>query len=330
MSTGAPLLPAEPMLAALDVGPIGISKLFERGDPVVDQDDLERRAVVVIPPHSLGAHANRVLRQAHALGNVLLEHEPEAASLLEPIDLGSRVGTQGRVLYIVNEDVELAADHALSLSAGRHGRVRVRTADLDAGRSSLTPVGLRISLDVHDLTGRRVALGPFPAWGLELRATLDRAHEAAVVAVLVGSHRYLRDAAAEATADVAKNVFRDDRGRSVARPAHRSGRPARQTLRGRPPLSHRGSRQWRDLRDQRRCALYDECLATYDECLATVVEAWRGLRPLVRLVELRELEVRAAMATVRAIRATNSYITVAVVRAFAVEIRTAARRARRR
>jgi hypothetical protein len=70
--------------------------------------------------------------------------------------------------------------------------------------------------------------------------------------------------------------------------------------------------------------------ALYDECLATGVEAWRGLRPLVRLVELGELEVRVAMATVRAIRTTNSYITVAVVRAFAVEIRTAARRSRRR
>lgn len=70
--------------------------------------------------------------------------------------------------------------------------------------------------------------------------------------------------------------------------------------------------------------------ALYDECDAVGVEAWRGLRPLVRLVELGHLEVRAAMVTVRAIRATNSYITVAVVRAFAVEIRTAARRARRR
>jgi hypothetical protein len=36
----------------------------------------------------MGTYANRVLRQAHALGNVLLEHEPEAASLLEPVDLG--------------------------------------------------------------------------------------------------------------------------------------------------------------------------------------------------------------------------------------------------
>jgi len=70
--------------------------------------------------------------------------------------------------------------------------------------------------------------------------------------------------------------------------------------------------------------------ALYDECVAAGVEVWRGLRPLIRLVELGHLEARIAIVTVRAIRATNSYITMAVVRAFAVEIRAATRRARRR
>jgi hypothetical protein len=69
--------------------------------------------------------------------------------------------------------------------------------------------------------------------------------------------------------------------------------------------------------------------ALYDECVATGVAVWRGLRPLITLVELGRLDARAAIVTVRTIRATNSYITVSVVRAFAVEIRTAARRARR-
>lgn len=119
---GRSLLPTEPMLAALDVGPVGVSNLHERGDPIVDQDDLEGWAVVVIPADHLGTHADRVLRKAHALGNVLLEHEPEAASLLEPVDLGSQVGAQGGVLDLVQEDVEFASDHAVSLSAGRHRR----------------------------------------------------------------------------------------------------------------------------------------------------------------------------------------------------------------
>ena len=52
------------------------------------------------------------------LGDVLLEHEPEAAFLLETVDLGLQISTQGGVLYLVKENVELAADHAVSLSAG--------------------------------------------------------------------------------------------------------------------------------------------------------------------------------------------------------------------
>jgi hypothetical protein len=104
------------MLAALDVCPVGVSNLHERGDPIVDQDDLERWTIVVIPAHHLGARADRVLRQAHALGNVLLEHEPEAAPLLESVDLRPQVGTQCNVLDLVEEDVKLASDHAVRIS----------------------------------------------------------------------------------------------------------------------------------------------------------------------------------------------------------------------
>jgi hypothetical protein len=103
------------MLAALNIRTIRISNLHERGDPIVDQDDLERRAVFVIPAHDLGTDSDLMLRQAHALRDVLLEHEPEAASLLESIDLGSQVGTQGWVLDLVKEDVQFASDHAVRL-----------------------------------------------------------------------------------------------------------------------------------------------------------------------------------------------------------------------
>lgn len=81
----------------------------------------------------------------------------------------------------------------------------------------------------------------------------------------------------------------------------------------------------RDLRAT--CVTNDGAL--YDECVRSRVAVWRGLRPLVRLVELGRLDARAAIATVRTIRATNSYITVSVVRGFSIEIRVAARRARR-
>ena len=107
------------MLAALDVGPVGVSNLHERGDAIVDQDDLERWAVVVIPADHLGAHADRVLRQAHTLGDVLLEHETEAASLLEPVYLGPEVRPQGGVLDLVKEDVQFASDHVVRLPNGR-------------------------------------------------------------------------------------------------------------------------------------------------------------------------------------------------------------------
>lgn len=69
--------------------------------------------------------------------------------------------------------------------------------------------------------------------------------------------------------------------------------------------------------------------ALFEACWASGVDVWRGLRPLIKLVELGRLDARAAIVTVRTIRAVNSYITVSVVRAFVVEIRTAARKARR-
>jgi hypothetical protein len=65
---------------------------------------------------------------------VLLEHEPEAASLLEAVDLGPQVSAQGGVLDLVKEDVEFASDHAVSLSVGRAwwlGTTASRFADPD-------------------------------------------------------------------------------------------------------------------------------------------------------------------------------------------------------
>ena len=75
-------------------------------------------AVVVTADH-LRANADWVLRQADTLGDVLLEHEPEAASLLEPVDLGPQVLAQLSVLDFVEEDVQFASDHAVRLSVGR-------------------------------------------------------------------------------------------------------------------------------------------------------------------------------------------------------------------
>jgi hypothetical protein len=70
--------------------------------------------------------------------------------------------------------------------------------------------------------------------------------------------------------------------------------------------------------------------ALYNECVKESVVAWRGLRPIIQLVDDGHLEVRAAIVTVRRIRATNAYITTEVVRAFVVEIRSAGKRAARR
>ena len=85
---------------------------------MVDRDDFERRAIRVIPTDHLGTHADRMLRQANTLGDVLLEHEPETAPLLEPVDLRLQVRSQGGVLDLVEENVELASDHANRLPAG--------------------------------------------------------------------------------------------------------------------------------------------------------------------------------------------------------------------
>ena len=42
---------------------------------------------------------------------MLLEDEPEAASLPEPVDLGTQVGPQGFVMDLVQQDVQLTANH---------------------------------------------------------------------------------------------------------------------------------------------------------------------------------------------------------------------------
>jgi rRNA-processing protein FCF1 len=69
--------------------------------------------------------------------------------------------------------------------------------------------------------------------------------------------------------------------------------------------------------------------ALYNACKREGVEVWRGLRPLIVLVTRGHLEVHAAIATVRAIKRSNLYITTVVVRSFLVEIRSAGRKAAR-
>ncbi len=76
---------------------------------------------VVVPADHLGADADRMLRQPDALGDVLLEDQPEAAPLLEPVDLRPQLRAQRRVLDLVEEDVQLASDH---LSQGIAGDAR--------------------------------------------------------------------------------------------------------------------------------------------------------------------------------------------------------------
>jgi hypothetical protein len=70
--------------------------------------------------------------------------------------------------------------------------------------------------------------------------------------------------------------------------------------------------------------------ALYKACVAVGIDAWRGLRPLIALVARGHLEVRAAIVTVRSIRKTNAYITTAVVHTFAIEIRSAGKKAARK
>jgi predicted nucleic acid-binding protein len=69
--------------------------------------------------------------------------------------------------------------------------------------------------------------------------------------------------------------------------------------------------------------------ALYKACVAEGVTVWRGLRPLIALVAVGHLEVRAAIVTVRAIQQSNAYITTAVIRAFVIEIRAAGKKAAR-
>ncbi len=69
--------------------------------------------------------------------------------------------------------------------------------------------------------------------------------------------------------------------------------------------------------------------ALYKACVAEGIEVWRGLRPLIALVARGHLEAHAAIVTVRSIRKSNAYITTAVVHAFAIEIRSAGRKAAR-
>jgi len=75
------------------------------------------RAVVVIPGDDLRADADGVLRQADSLWNVLLEDEPEAPLLLEPVDLRAKIGPQGGVLDLFEQDVELVSNHQNELVA---------------------------------------------------------------------------------------------------------------------------------------------------------------------------------------------------------------------
>ena len=53
-----------------------------------------------------------MLGQSHALGDVLLEYQPVAATLSEAFDLLPQVRPQGSVLDPLQEDVQLASDHA--------------------------------------------------------------------------------------------------------------------------------------------------------------------------------------------------------------------------
>ena len=60
-----------------------------------------------------------MLRQSHALWDVLLENQPETAAFLESLYLLAEVLPQRGILDAVEENVQLAADHPPRLS-GRH------------------------------------------------------------------------------------------------------------------------------------------------------------------------------------------------------------------
>ena len=70
-----------------------------------------------------------MLREADPLGDVLLEHEPEATPLLQPIDLDPKVGAQRRVLDLVEKDVEFASDHRAKDRRQRPARLATQSCD---------------------------------------------------------------------------------------------------------------------------------------------------------------------------------------------------------
>ncbi len=109
------------MFVALDVCTAGIADPEERGLPCIQRDGLKGSAVRVIPGHDLRTHTDWVLGQAHAFGNVVFEHETEAASVFQAVDLGPKVRPERRVLDLVEEDVQLAANHAVRLLQGETG-----------------------------------------------------------------------------------------------------------------------------------------------------------------------------------------------------------------
>lgn len=75
------------------------------------------------------------------------------------------------------------------------------------------------------------------------------------------------------------------------------------------------------------CVTNDAALAK--TCLAVGVATWRGLRPIIALVEAGVLTARSSIAVVRSIRASNRYMTSSVVAAFVREVGLTARRQRR-
>jgi len=68
--------------------------------------------------------------------------------------------------------------------------------------------------------------------------------------------------------------------------------------------------------------------ALRNRCRETGVPSWWGLRPLLALVEAGVVDASVAIRAVRAMRASNLYLTPAVVRSFVTELRSAARRRR--
>jgi predicted nucleic acid-binding protein len=76
------------------------------------------------------------------------------------------------------------------------------------------------------------------------------------------------------------------------------------------------------------CVTNDAALAK--ACLAEGIDVWRGLRPIIVLVEAGVLSARSSIGIVRSIRSSNPYVTTTVVTAFVREVRVTVRRQRRR